>query len=407
MRLHCGLRLALGFLLASGLALQAGEPEALSISSAIQARHLPYGTILDPVYAAADSSAIVSYSRCGDSAIWSGHYLAAEAFRYQVTRSAEALANLARVLEGVENLQRVTGTGLLARCLVPIDSPYASAIIQEEAPNGIFTGAAGGREHFWVGNTSRDQYSGVLFGLSVAYEQVDVPEVRARAADLATRLLDFLLENDWAVVMPDGAVSTVFWHRADQQLALLKIGVQVNPRRFESTYKMYRFFLASSAATAVAADTVDTHSSYFKFNLDAINLYSLLRLGDSSYYRWWYERAYSTFRRAVRDHGNAHFNVIDRALRGADGARDAETRGLLEQWLLRPSRDPWVDARDSYPACGEDRACEPIAVPDRVRTDFLWQRSPFLLFGGGEGKIEGAGIDYLLPYWMGRRYGLF
>jgi uncharacterized protein (TIGR03437 family) len=79
---------------------------------------------------------------------------------------------------------------------------------------------------------------------------------------------------------------------------------------------------------------------------------------------------------------------------------------LLAQWLLRPRRDDWVDLRSKYKACGEDRACEPIPVPERVRTDFLWQRSPFLLYGGGEGRIEGPGIDFILPYWMGRHYGI-
>ncbi|MBI3281058.1 MAG: hypothetical protein HYZ57_14580, partial [Acidobacteria bacterium] len=47
-----------------------------------------------------------------------------------------------------------------------------------------------------------------------------------------------------------------------------------------------------------------------------------------------------------------------------------------------------------------------IPVAERVRTDFLWQRSPFLLYGGGAGTIESAGIDFILPYWMGRYYGM-
>src|SRR5262249_41865099 len=51
-------------------------------------------------------------------------------------------------------------------------------------------------------------------------------------------------------------------------------------------------------------------------------------------------------------------------------------------------------------------ACSPIPVPDRVTTDFLWQRSPFQMSGGGSGRIETAGIDYLLPYWMARYYGV-
>ena len=47
-----------------------------------------------------------------------------------------------------------------------------------------------------------------------------------------------------------------------------------------------------------------------------------------------------------------------------------------------------------------------VAVNDRPNTDFLWQRSPFLLFGGGAGLIETAAIDYILSYWMARYYGL-
>jgi hypothetical protein len=111
-------------------------------------------------------------------------------------------------------------------------------------------------------------------------------------------------------------------------------------------------------------------------------------------------------RRTTDDHGNAHFNVIDRALRGVENARDAATRSYLHEWLLRPSRDLYVDLRDRYAACGPERASSAIPILDRVRTDFLWQRSPFLLFGGGTGRIEGAGIDYILPYWMGRFYGV-
>jgi len=67
----------------------------------------------------------------------------------------------------------------------------------------------------------------------------------------------------------------------------------------------------------------------------------------------------------------------------------------------------WVDHRGTLSQCGdEDQACDPIPVPRRVTTDFLWQRSPYLLYGGRAGDIETAGIDYLLPYWMGRFYGV-
>ena len=47
----------------------AAEQDALNIDAVIQARHLPYGTILDPVLSLPDLSTVTDYSRCGDSAL--------------------------------------------------------------------------------------------------------------------------------------------------------------------------------------------------------------------------------------------------------------------------------------------------------------------------------------------------
>src|SRR5215510_6075611 len=82
----------------------------------------------------------------------------------------------------------------------------------------------------------------------------------------------------------------------------------------------------------------------------------------------------------------------------------SKTVGFLPQWLSRPRRDPFVDLRGTVEACGDDRACEFIPIPQRPTSDFLWQRSPFLLYGGGAGLVEGPGIDFILPYWMARFY---
>jgi len=406
---YVGVAIPLLLLLTAMLPARASELDALLISKNIQDLHLPHGTIIDPMFTSPNTTTIARYTRGADSALWSGHYLAAEAFRQGVTGSPEALTNVWKALNGIRSLVDVTTTNLLARCLVPVDWENnfdQMGIIKEEAGHGIYTTTLYGRPYYWVGNTSRDQYSGVFFGLGIAYDIIQDTGVRSFIGDLVTRLLDFLLRNNWAVIMPNGKISTIFWGRAEQQLSFLQVGRRVNPARFDSIYKNYRFWLASSVAAAISFEVLDDHHSYFKFNLDTINLYNLIRLEDSSYYRWIYMNAYNILRRTTDDHGNAHFNLIDRGLKGPNSARDAETRALLDQWLLRPRRDEWVDWRGVYPACGEDRACAPIPVRDRVRTEFLWQRSPFLLYGGGAGTIEGPGIDYTLPYWMARYYGV-
>ncbi len=117
---------------------QAAEPDALSILANIQSRHLPFGTILDPIFVSPSSNQIVGYTRCGDSALWTGHYLAAEAFRYAVTNAPDALTNARAAVSGLKTLVDVTGTDVLARCVVPANTPYEAGIASEEAANGIY-----------------------------------------------------------------------------------------------------------------------------------------------------------------------------------------------------------------------------------------------------------------------------
>ena len=184
------------------------EQDALAIDANIQARHLPYGAIMDPILSLPDLSTVLDYTRCGDSAIWTGHYLAAEAFRYKVTGSADALDNINNAIAAIDNLINVTGGDVLARCALPADSPYAASISSQEAANGIYTGSIYGAPWIWVGNTSRDQYIGVFFGLEVTYDMVTDQSVRNWCSYLATRLLDNLLGNLWNVILPDGSIST-------------------------------------------------------------------------------------------------------------------------------------------------------------------------------------------------------
>ncbi|MDX1980641.1 MAG: hypothetical protein SFV51_10255 [Bryobacteraceae bacterium] len=383
----------------------AAESDAISISAAIQARHAPFGTIVDPFLDAQGN--VTGYTRCGDSAIWTGHYLAAESFRYGVTGDPAALQNARNALGGIQMLVDVTGEDLLARCAFPQDSPFAAGILHEEQHHGSFEGTCLGRPCYWIANTSRDQYIGVFFGLTAAYQHIGDAAFRNAATQTATRLLDKLLRDNWAVRMPDGRISTSFIGRADQRLSLLAAGARINSGRFNASYRNARFWESAFVGVPILGEVIDPHNSYFKFNLDVLSFYQLATFETGSLYRDRYTDAYGLLRRTIDDHGNAHFNMIDRAIRGADARRDGETRELLERWLQRPRRDARIDLRQSYPSCfEEDRACDPIAVEQRVNTDFLWQRSPFLLYGGGNGDIENSGIDYILPYWMARFYGV-
>ncbi len=374
----------------------ASEADALAISANIQAKHLPFGTILDPIYSSASSNQIIGYTRCGDSALWTGAYLAAEAFRYKVTQSPDALKNAQGALAGLKSLSDVTGTNLLARCIVQADSPYAQGIASEESANGIHQAAP----WFWVGNTSRDEFVGAIFGLGAAYDLIDDPTTKSGISDLVTRLTGFLTGHNWSITLPDGSTTTTFLVRPDELLGILEVAKHVNSAKFSTYYSEQKLLFEATVPVPIAVD-IASDSSYFKFNLASMCFYNLLRLDGADPY----QAAYSLLRGHTGPQQNAFFDIVDRALSGPDTARDQETRNLLEQWLQRTRRDPFTDATKLVADCGSE-ACLPIPLLLRPPADYLWQVSPYQLSGGGSGIVEGAGIDYILPYWMARYYGV-
>jgi uncharacterized protein (TIGR03437 family) len=380
--------LSAAFLALRALPATAAETDALAIDAAIQARHMPFGTILDPIYASSTSTVIVGYTHCGDSALWTGAYLAAEAFRYKVTQSADALNNVKTAIGGLKVLADVTGDNRLARCVVPAASPYAAGIASEEASNTIHQNPP----LFWVDNTSRDQIVGAYFGLCAANDLVDDASVKSIASDLATRLVGYISRHQWS---PNNDLSSTFLLRPEELQMLLQVTRHINPSDTVSGP-----FFVPPVSWAVSVDTLSI-GSYYKFNLDYMTFYNLVRLQNNDDNRG----AYQTVRNYTASHQNAFFDIIDRALGAPDAARDAETRSLLDQWLQRPTRDFYVDLSKTVAVCGSE-ACQPVPVPLRPPTDFLWQRDPFQLTGGTSGVVESAGIDYLLPYWMARYYGV-
>lgn len=163
----------------------ATEPDAIAISANIQRLHVPYGTMIDPVFASSDPASpdftrLVSYTRAGDAAIWTGHYLAAEAFRHGVTKSREALRNVRSTIAGITGLVDVTGTDLLARFYMPTTSPCVADITAGEQRHTRREGTIGGQPYYWWGNTSRDQYSASSSVPGVAYDLVDDQGTRRR-----------------------------------------------------------------------------------------------------------------------------------------------------------------------------------------------------------------------------------
>jgi hypothetical protein len=165
---------------------------------------------------------------------------------------------------------------------------------------------------------------------------------------------------------------------------------------------------------------------YYKFNLQHGSFFTWLRLEQNPLYweRGW--KAFRILRQALGHHQNAHFNMCEIALSPAAlMERGGETREELRLWLQRSRRSTTFDLSGtvattvysppvtlSLPGADDPPgpvtiAAHPVPANLRPYTDFLWQRSPFQLQSGGNGTHESPGVDYILPYWMGRYYGVF
>src|SRR5215472_324940 len=279
----------------------AAEKDALAISANIQARHMPFGTILDPIFADSTGDQIVGYTHCGDSALWTGAYLAAEAFRYKVTQSPDALSNVKTALAGLKALADVTADNRLARCMLFADSPYAADVAHQEAKHTIHQSPP----WIWVDDTSRDQVVGAFFGLGAAYDLVDDQTVKSDISALATRLIGFVAHHFWS---PNDDISNTFEVRPEELQMLLQVARHVNPAN-----RISGPFIVPPVDAGVSVDVQDD-SSYFKFNLDFLTFYNLVRLQDNDDNR----AAYRIVWGHVATHQNALFDAIDRALNGAN-----------------------------------------------------------------------------------------
>ncbi|HUP57016.1 MAG TPA: hypothetical protein VM598_06155 [Bdellovibrionota bacterium] len=397
--------LALVTLLASWPAL-ADDRQAEEISERIQRRHLVYGFIHETRFASPSSEEILHTQGDGDGGVWTGHYLAAEAYRYAATRSPVALEYARRALMSIKDLAEVPGNGFLTRYIIPLSSPWIDHFKSAEAGLGLFEVLYKGEPSYWIGHPTRDQYVGAFLGLASAYELIEDEEIRRVAAETITKLVDGLVDHGWIMGTPGKPIQETYIGRPDHRLSALQLARRVNPARFGKLYNDTRGWATWLVGMATSLEVMDLHGSYYKFNLDYGYFFNLIRFEGPGSARNAYLKAYDNLRQKTRNHGNAHFNMIDHAINGPDGSRDAETREILDSLLSRGFRDHAVDLRGRYEACGENRACSPVPVAERPYADFLWQRSPFQLYGGADGSGESAGLDYILPYWMARYHGV-
>ena len=373
----------------------------------------------------------------GDQAVWSGHYLAAQALRYAsaatVEERTDALQNAARIVQGIADLLDLGATlreGLVARTMRPDpegkwgDGPRFVPAVESDRMNPLFVRTIRGVRYVGESQPTQNQYLGLLLGQALAYEFIDDVALKDRIRSNLSRMINGLKTSNFHLYISsrhedldrlranypghvyfkdgDWIWSETFAKDPHKLLAMLAVDQYVNGD--PSGLAQYGS-IAPQTWLPVWIDTFDTHGSYFKFNLDHGYLFLLMRYDPDGLRRSHYARALDMLAYATGHHQNPYFELL-RLLSGNGSPllADEALNGL--KLYTRRGGTPIDNYNDHSIEKDGNLARYPLAVDRRHRqgyTDFLWQRSPFDL-QLGEGGLSTVGIDYLLAYRLHQHY---
>jgi len=394
------------------------EANAEACLANYQQYHQPFGLTADILFSDRNRSKVERLDGIGDAATWTGHYLAALAFRYHVTSDAKTLNDINLVLDTFDQLTRVSGKkGFIVRFAGKIGDPayarYYSVYGRGADPDRpgfgswAFQGVGAYSNLVWLGYPSRDVYVGVNLGLSAAYRLVSDTRIRVRVTSLVESIIDCLIKDSWAIVDNEGHE----WRgrlTPSMKAALLRTAVTVRPAKYQPLYDE-----AATTVLAGPAPELCKYCTYFSNNLEVGTYYVLATLENDPGKQKNYLDKLAKMWRQAEDHLNGWFAAAYLSATGnvSDPIARAVVQGTLIDFPPGPRWDAFRDhslRADLQFIESDQRKWAKFALPvsERIPADFLWQRSPFDLKGGADQPLEYPALDFLLPYWAARQCGV-
>ncbi|MCC6158491.1 MAG: hypothetical protein IT350_10595 [Deltaproteobacteria bacterium] len=407
-----------------------------------EAWHQPnYGSTVGVVFTSDDRDEAEWYFDLGDSCIWTGTYLASQALRYHVTGDAQAKANAIKAASSLSRHLHVTGRpGFIARYVGPQSDPtygdVAANCVNDENWHCVDSGEFDG--DFWIGNTSRDQYTGWFFGMSLAYDLVDDETMRAQIESDVAEVLDELIDTDWWITDVDDIPTTAGPNvLPTQQQAWSLIGWNITgDATYREIYEKWALPENQLFYRLMNISIMNRYAQHYGLNLAHQNAFNLLRLSrpDCDINEFIREVFTTQVHYHIDLSHNAFYTQIHMAQSQLDDTSDywddqlAQMTEDLEDFRPAPNYRYAVDPPDApldpisvilhdlqvqYPFLEEVfggvdyQALDAYPVFYQCATDFLWQRNPWAIECGAVENIRDVnpGVDYLVAYWLASAYG--
>jgi len=361
--------------------------------------------------------------------LWTSMYLAAETFRYAVTKEDEALQNVRESLDAMERLYTIN----------PMKSGFPSRSFQRTGYNKTDSPwrPTEDPEWDWKSTTSSDEAIGHIFAFSVIAELIDVPELKSKSIELIDTLMSHIVKNNHYMIDWDGQPTRwARWNPEYVNVRPLMVGDRkINASNYIGMLQTAYHFTGKEKYKEAAFKLMNEHGYYTNLMkpmgeigmapADADELSKELSDGwnhsdDEMYYcGYWglFRYAFNdtlkaNYKKAIVDHWEAErpekeglWNIMT----GLVGNEDYDYENaawylrnypldLVEWTVLNSHRKDIVMMEPNF----RRQTITEVLPADELRVSrHNANRFDLDSHGGGRSE-ESAGDIWLLPYWIGR-----
>ena len=379
--------------------------------------------------------------------LFTGLYCASQCFRYATTGEKEAKENAKKAVEAMIKLTEVTGkSGFTARATRYKDDPYFGTGNREEwhACKDI-------PDCEWLGETSSDEMTGHYFAYGIYFDLVADKKEKKKIAEVVKKITDHIIENNFHLCDVDGVPTTWanwepdllnnddrwYFEKGTNSLEILSfLKTTYHVTGDEKYNKVFDMLISKHhyAMNCMQYKVEDAHIAHIDDQLDFTNIYPLIVYTDSEAQKEIFKMGLTHHYEYERIERSPFFNIVYGALTNRPCDIENAAKSLSEMnldlivWPTYNSyrKDIEVDFAPTELGCAPQLKV-PVEYSSRVLMNY--DGNQFVCDSGVEEFVEvnkknanraaalpstdGANgmrtampYIYLLPYWMGRYYGL-
>ncbi|MBR3836405.1 MAG: hypothetical protein IKJ69_06450 [Clostridia bacterium] len=395
-------------------------------------------------YGDLDSGVLLNSDNDG---LFTGLYCASQCFRYKVTGDAQAKANAKQAVEAMIKLTEVTGReGFTAR---------ATRYSHEE------NFGTGNREEWhvcednpdceWLGETSSDEMTGHYFAYGIYFDLVADKKEKKKIAEVVKKITDHIIDHNFHLTDVDGIPTTWanwepdllnnddrwYYERGTNSLEILSfLKTTYHVTGDEKYEKVYEMLIKKHhyAMNCIQYKCEDGHIAHIDDQLDFVNIYPLIVYTDNDAQKEIYKMGLTHHWAYERVERSPFFNIVYGALTNNYCDIEEAAKSLSEmnldfvRWPVYNSyrkdivwdteqEESGVPAQLKYPVeywsrllvnyDGNQFICD-SGAEEFVSINSKRTNKTSTLPGTSGANAMRASMPYvfLLPYWMGRYYGL-